>query len=615
MFDDEYRENIVRGKLRFIMSIIIVGFGILLLRLGYLQIVCNSYYIKKATGNRLHPVRLIPPRGVIYDRDAKTPIVDNETAFDIYIAPDNENYVWRIDTCREMILEKLELTPQNISDKLKESRNSNSEPVIIKENVDSYIAAYIGENNSHAPEFIVRAKPIRKYEKTASHIIGYTAPVTEEDVQNGYAMNDVIGRSGLEAEYERFLRGDLGWKMVEVNTFGQVVRELPLPDNTESGQNLYLTLDRNLQKKAEEIMQDKGGVLIALDPRDGGILAMVSKPDFDPDIFINGQSNNEKNEVMKDPSKPMLNRAIMGEYPPGSTFKIISATAALTEGRITENTCFSCAGSVYIGNRSFRCHKSGGHGTLNISGALPKSCNVFFYNTAYRAGLSVSMIHKYAQMFGLGKKTGIDLPGEKKGSVPDKSQYRSDNVNMVIGQGPILVTPLQMACVISTLANRGFAYKPHLIDYSKLPLKSRSQSEFDSEEQSDQLIPSGQTKENKPDILVDLRDKVPMEIIDLIRNSLTNVAKTGLTKDSKELKNVNICGKTGSAQNPHGDTHAWYIGFAPFENPRIVVVALIENAGLGSENAAPVAGQLLSYFLYGDIPTDKISVAVNRKIQ
>ncbi|HGJ64020.1 TPA: penicillin-binding protein 2 [bacterium] len=597
MFDDEYRENLIRSKLRLIMTIIIIGFGILLLRLGHLQIIRNDYYVKKSNGNRLHPIRLIPPRGVIYDRDGKTPIVDNETAFDIYIAPDKKDYVWQTDKRRKMILDKLELTPQDITKKLSAGCNSK-EPVLIKENVDSYIAAYIGENSIHVPEIIVRAKPIRKYAKIASHIIGYTAPVSEEDLSNGYAMNDVIGRSGLEAQYEDFLRGNLGWKMVEVNTFGQVVQELPLPDNIESGQNLYLTLDRKLQNKAEEIMQDKDGVLIALNPKDGGVLALVSKPDFDPHIFIGGRSAEDKIRVMKDPSKPMLNRAIMGEYPPGSTFKIISATAALAEGKITEDTYFTCRGSVYIGNRSFRCHKSGGHGTINIREALPKSCNVFFYNTAYRAGLTVPLIHKYADMYGLGKKTGIDLPGEKKGSVPSKSVYRTDNVNMVIGQGPILVTPIQMACVISAIANRGFAYKPHFIDYSRQPQNANSKEQ--------------NIYNDKPELLIDLRDKISPEVIELIRSSLINVAQHGMTAESKDLRKINTCGKTGTAQNPHGKPHAWYMGFAPYENPSIVVVALVENAGLGSENAAPVAGQLLSYYLFGEKTEDKISVAVNQ---
>jgi penicillin-binding protein 2 len=297
----------------------------------------------------------------------------------------------------------------------------------------------------------------------------------------------------------------------------------------------------------------------------------------------------------------------MGEYPAGSTFKIISATAALAEGKITENTYFTCRGSVYIGNRSFRCHKAGGHGSVNVREALSKSCNVFFYNVAYRAGLSVPLIHKYADMYGLGKKTGVDLPGEKKGNIPSESRYRTDNVNMVIGQGAILVTPLQMANVISVLANRGFSYKPHLVDYSKMPQKPKRRDETEAEAQNSQ-------KDNKPEILADLRDKVPIEIIDLIRDSLVGVAKTGLNKDAK-LKDIQTCGKTGTAQNPHGKPHAWYMGFAPYENPKIVVVALLENVGLGSENAAPVAGQLLSYYFYGDTQTEKQTVAFNRSGQ
>jgi penicillin-binding protein 2 len=614
MFTSEYRETVIRGRLRFIMVIIIACFGILLLRIGYLQIMCNSYYVRKSIGNRLHPVRLIPPRGMIYDRHGKIPIVDNETSFDVCIAPDKEDYVWRIDARRKMILDKLGLTPEYISQKLAESRGRIYEPVVVKENVDTYTAAFIGENNSHVPEFIVRARPSRKYEKIAPHIIGYTGSVNEEDVQNGYAMSDLIGKNGLEAEYEKYLRGGLGWRMVEVNTFGQVVRELPLPTSAEPGGNLYLTLDSNLQKKAEEIMADKTGVLLAIDPRDGGILAMVSKPDFNPDIFLGGGSSEERLRVMKEPDKPMLNRAIMGEYPPGSTFKIISATAALAEGKISENTYFTCRGSVYVGNRSFRCH--GVHGTVNIRAALPKSCNVFFYNTAYRAGLSVPLIHKYADMYGLGKKTGIDLPGERKGNIPSESRYRSDNVNMVIGQGAILATPLQMANVISVLANRGFSYRPHLVDYSKMqPSFHRATEEQNSSINSDKNETAAQNnqKDNKPEIFADLRDKVSAEIIELVRSSLVGVAKSGLNLDA-DLKNVQTCGKTGTAQNPHGKPHAWYMGFAPYENPRIVVVALVENVGFGSEKAAPVAGQLLSYFFYGDKP-EKVSVAYNKRGQ
>jgi penicillin-binding protein 2 len=606
MFTEESREIIVRNRLKIIMLIIIAGFCIVFFRLGYLQIMRKDYYVRRSAGNRLHPVRLTPPRGMIYDRNGNVPIVDNETAFDVCVLPDKEDYIWRSDSRRKLIFEKLGIRPEDISMMLKESSDRIYEPVVIKENVDSYTAAYIGENNAHFPELIIKARPARNYEKIAPHIVGYTAPVSEEDLQNGYAMNDFIGRSGLEGAYEKYLRGDLGWRMVEVNTYGQVVRELPLPTDVKTGNNLYLTLDRNLQVKAEEIMQDKTGVLIAIDPRDGGVLAMVSKPDFDPGIFINADTGKEKSLLMKDENKPLLNRAIMGEYPPGSTFKIISATAALTEGKITEQTYFHCAGGLYVGNRMFRCHKAGGHGSVSIREALPKSCNVFFYNTAYRAGLTVPLIHKYAQMYGLGSKTGIDLPGEKKGNIPDQSKYRSDNVNMVIGQGAIVVTPLQMANVISVLANRGFSYKPHFVDYSKSPQKPIGNNETENT--------YGNSEINKPQILVDLRDKVPMEVIDLIRDSLLDVAKVGLCKDAK-INDIKTCGKTGTAQNPHGEAHAWYIGFAPYDNPRIVVVALVENSGLGSENAAPIAGLMFAHYFKREIKTDKTSVTYNNSNQ
>lgn len=603
MFTEEYRETLIRNRLKVITTIVIIAFSIMLLRIGYLQIMRKNYYIKKATGNRLHPVRLTPPRGMIYDRYGDTPLVDNETAFDVCILPDKEDYIWKMDARRSLIFNKLGIRPEDISKKIKENRGRRYEPIVIKENIDSYLAAFVSENNLHVPELIVRARPARNYEKIAPHIIGYTAPVNEEDLQNGYAMNDMIGRTGLESSYEKYLRGDLGWRMVEVNTFGQVVRELPLPTNVRTGENLYLTLDRYLQRSAEEIMQDKTGVLMALDPRDGGILAMVSKPDFDPSIFTSGNSCEERTIVMNDPNKPLLNRAIMGEYPPGSTFKIISATAALTEGKITEHTYFHCSGGIAIGNRFFRCHSV--HGSVSIREALPKSCNVFFYNVAYRTGLTVELLSKYARMFGLGDKTGIDLPGERKGNIPEKSIYKTDNVNMVIGQGAVLVTPIQMANVISVIANRGFSYKPHFVDYSKSPQKRNLNGENEQEQSSENSVIK------KPEILVDLRDKVPVEVIDLIRDSLLNVAKNGLCKYAK-IRDINICGKTGTAQNPHGKPHAWYIGFAPYENPRIVVVALVENSGLGSENAAPVAGQLFAHYFKREVKSETTTVALKR---
>ncbi len=603
MFTEEYRETLIRNRLKIISIIVIVAFSIMISRIGYLQIMRRNYYVKKATGNRLHPIRLTPPRGMIYDRYGDTPLVDNETAFDVCILPDKENYIWKLDARRSLILDKLSIRPEDISKKIKENKGRNYEPIVIKENIDSSIAAFISENNLHVPELIIRARPARNYEKIAPHIIGYTAPVNEEDLQNGYAMSDMIGRTGLESAYEKYLRGDLGWRMVEVNTFGQIVRELPLPQNIQTGQNLYLTLDRYLQKSAEEIMNDKTGVLIALDPRDGGVLAMVSKPDFDPGIFRAGNSCEERNLVMNDPNNPLLNRAIMGEYPPGSTFKIISATAALTEGKITENTYFHCSGGISIGNRFFRCHSV--HGSVSIREALPKSCNVFFYNVAYRTGLTVQLLNKYAKMFGLGDKTGIDLPGERKGNIPEKSRYKTDNVNMVIGQGAVLVTPIQMANVISVIANRGFSYKPHFVDYSKSPQRRYTNDKNEQNQTNEDNII------NKPEILVDLRDKVPMEVIDLIRDSLLNVAKNGLCKYAK-IRDINICGKTGTAQNPHGKPHAWYIGFAPYEDPRIVVVALIENSGLGSENAAPVAGQMFAYYFKREVKTETTTVALER---
>ncbi|MGQ9609636.1 MAG: penicillin-binding protein 2, partial [bacterium] len=533
----------------------------------------NRYYIKKSTVNRLRPIRLIPPRGMMYDRYGKIPIVDNETAFDVLIMADKKDFLEKTDIRRQKALEMLGLKSEDIIRKINTTKNLSNEPIVVKENIDKDTVAYLAENNEHIPEFIIRVRSARRYESIAPHVIGYIGPVSEEDVKKGYAITDVKGKTGIEAGYEDYLKGNLGWKMVEVNTFGHIVHELPVPDDIEPGKNLYLTLDIELQKRAEQIMEGKTGSIVALDPRDGGILAMVSAPSFNPYVFINGNMIKERNQIMKDPKNPLLNRAIMGKYPPGSTFKIITATAALTEGCIDENTRYFCSGGMLIGNRWFKCNKPGGHGSVSIYEALPKSCNVFFYNTAVRGGLTVPLLHKYARMYGLGEKTGVDLPGEAEGYIPEKSTYPADRVNMSIGQGAILVTPLQMANVMSVIANHGFSYKPHVVNRMKL-------------------------LHEKPEILVDLRDRVSINTIEIIRNSLRNVAKHGLNKEAK-LKGIDTCGKTGTAQNPHGDEHSWFIGFAPFDNPKIVVAVLVENAGRGSEVAAPIAGQIFEQYLFG----------------
>lgn len=590
----EIQDNLIRRKLLFIMTVIIIGFCALVVRLGHLQIVCTRYYTRRSEDNRIRPVRLIPPRGVLYDRygkDGKEPLADNETAFDVCIAPTKAaaGHLQNMDERRHEAFRRLGLVPEDtlkeLEKKLRGGRAATFEPVVIKENVDKDIAAYIAESNAHMPEIIIRARPKRRYRRLAAHSIGYTAPVSREDLKNGYVLNDAIGKSGIEAQYEKYLKGDLGWKMVEVDAFGHIVRDLPSEDghfhvSGQPGRNLNLTLDTALQRKAENLLEDKVGAIIAMDPRNGEILAMASKPDFDPNIFTGSFSEKDWNEIINGHDKPLLNRAIMGEYPPGSIFKIITATAALEEGKINKNTLFYCNGRFRLENwsRPFRCHEPSGHGYVNIHKALVESCNVFFYNVAHKKGVTIPIMHKYALMYGLGKKTRIDLPGERQGSVPETGQNLGDKLNVCIGQGELLVTPLQMASLICVIANRGFSYKPRIVDLSKQPSLQQNY---------------------KPEFLVDLRKQISSETIDIIRHALKGVVKRGSSRQAN-LPDYHTAGKTGSAQNPHGNEHAWFIGFAPFDKPEIAVAVVIENAGRGSEVAAPIAGQIFAQHFYGD---------------
>ena len=584
---DEISDKLIRRKLYLIVTVIIIGFCVLVARLAYLQIVSTGYYTKKSEDNRIRPVRLVPPRGVVYDRDGAAPLADNETAFDVWVAPSNvERLEYMDERAREVVFQRLNFTPEEYENKLKElkklkrSRIAAFDPVVIRENIDKDTAAYLAENNSHIPEMIIRARPKRRYSGLAAHIIGYTTLAGKKDLENGYVMNDVIGKDGIEAVYEKSLCGDLGWKMVEVDAYGRIIRDLPMEVKAEPGHSVNLTLDLALQKKAEALLEGKVGAIVAIDPRNGEVLAMASKPDFDANTLTA-----KWNEIMATPNKPLMNRAIMREYPPGSTFKIITATTALQAGKLSTSERFYCNGRFYLKNwsRPFRCHKRAGHGWMNIHDALVESCNVFFYNMASEKGVTVPLMHKYALLYGLGQKTGIDLPGERSGSVPEIGNRPGDKINMCIGQGDVLVTPLQMANVISIIANRGFSFKPHLVR---------------------------QPKADKPDF--DIRSQVSPRTIEIIRNALMGVVKRGYSRQAN-LPDHQTAGKTGSSQNPHGNDHAWFIGFAPFDKPEIAVAVVVENGGRGSEVAAPLAGQMFAeHFYKGQPVSDKQLAASNQ---
>lgn len=563
---DEISNILMRRKLRLFMIIIIIGFSILLIRLGYLQIICSRYYVKRSKENSIRPIRLIPPRGVLYDRYGKESIVDNETAFDVCIAPSKADFitgdVQYMDSWRREALRRLNLTPGDIKDKLKAVPVDTIEPVVIAEDVDKANLVYLAENRSHIQEIIIRARPKRRYRQIAPHIVGYTACADENDLENGYEMNDVLGKAGIEAKYEESLKGQLGWKMVEVNAFGQVVRDLPLAVYADPGRNLNLSLDAAVQRTAEALLEGRAGAIVAIEPRSGEILAMASKPDFDPNYL-----KRDWDQLRNRPDDPLLNRAITGEYPPGSTFKIVTATTALEEKKIDESVSYYCNGRFQLGRWTFRCHKPSGHGSMRIHEAIVQSCNVFFYNVAYHRGVNVSLMHKYALMYGMGKPTGVDLPGERGGFIPEEGKYAGDSVNMAIGQGRTLVTPMQMANLMCVIANRGFSYRPHIVK-----------------------------RDQEPEIFIDLRGKVSPGTIDIIRNALKEVPERGACRLTS-LPKYHSAGKTGTAQNPHGDEHAWFIGFAPFENPQIAIAVVVENAGRGSLAAAPIAGQVFdAYF-------------------
>jgi penicillin-binding protein 2 len=432
----------------------------------------------------------------------------------------------------------------------------------------------------------------RFYDKKvhASHILGYTKEISESQMKSfdeSYSQGDVVGSTGLEAKYEGILRGQKGAELTKVNVHGQTVGSF---DNGKhdvppvEGNDLMLTIDLDLQALAESLMTDKRGAVVALDPDDGGILAMVSKPDYDLSLFSGVTPPQIWRALSSDESKPLFNRATLTRYPPGSTFKMILAIAALERNVVTPSWRVMCGGSYRYGDKVFKdLHV---HGSMDMISAIQHSCNVYFYQLMLRTGLDAWSY--YGKQFGFGELTGVDIYEENPGLLPTteylNKRYgptgwtRGFLLSFGIGQGDLGVTPLQMACYAMALANKGSYHQPHAVRAVKDKLTGR-----------EEVIPHDvRTIELSPSTW------------DIVREGMRKVVQEpGGTGSLARIKGVEVAGKTGTSQNPHGPDHAWFVGFAPFDHPRIAIAAMVENAGFGGTKAAPIAGMCMEQFLYG----------------
>lgn len=563
--------------------IVVLILIILLIRLWDLQIMRGSEMKRLSEQNRIRINKIVAPRGVIYDRKGRI-IADTRPSFNIYIShEDMKNFDQTIDGLTALI----KISKEEIMEKLETAKGQPASfPVKIKSDVSLDDVAKIEANRVYLPGVNIQVEPKRFYHygKMFAHLVGYVSEISDEELKKkeyqNYSPGDFIGRYGLERSYETYLRGVDGEKRVEVDSRGREMRILE-QKNPIPGNSIYLNVDLDIQGAVDKAFENKRGGCIAVDPKTGGVIALVSSPTFDPNKFVSGITKEEWQIIALDKKHPLQNRVIQGRYPPGSTFKIVPAIKGLELGIIDERTSFSCRGGFSYGGRVFRCWKKGGHGNINVHRAIVESCDVFFYNLGLRLG--VDRIHEISDLIGLGRVTGIDLPGEKDGLIPStqwkkkvygKPWFEGETVSVSIGQGAVWLTPIQLVQLASFVANEGINYKPMIVN--------RIVS------QEGKVI-----KTFEPVMNTDARLK--KETIRIVKDGMKGVVNEGGgTAYGSRLEHISMSGKTGTAQSVGekgknlGD-HAWFIAYAPSDNPAIAISVLVEHGGHGSSVAAPVA--------------------------
>jgi penicillin-binding protein 2 len=601
-----------RQRLTVVMLCVSMAALVLVVRLIFLQIVKGQEYRRLSLNNSIRLQSIDAPRGLIYDRHGNL-LVDNRPSFDLYISLKDARPV-------EETLGRLAMHASLPQDELVERvagvrGAAYYRPQLLKRDIGRDALAVVASRRYDMPGIDFQIQQLRNYINSglAAHLLGYIGEInTKELQQDVYADSrpgDLVGKFGIEKSLESYLRGERGGRQVEVNANGQVVRVLQTVP-ARSGHNVYLTIDRRLQQRAEALLQGQAGAVVALDPNSGEVLALASTPAFDQNDFITGLSRDKWNALINNPLRPLNNKAIQGEYPPASTYKIINAMAGLQEGVITENDIIFCPGHYRFGNRSYRCWRRGGHGSVDLNKALAESCDVYFYQVGQRLG--IDRLAWYAKAAGLGAKTGIELDHEGRGLVPtaDWKQKRfgiawqpGETLSVAIGQGFNLATPLQMAVFTAAVANGGVRYRPTLV------------KRVVSGEGDDIL-------DNTPRVVGRL--PVSEANLALVKKGLWEVVQgeRGTARIAR-LKGTDISGKTGTAQvvgrekleeSEEGATvrkymdHAWFVAYAPSEAPRIAIAVIVEHGEHGSSAAAPVARELVKTYLES-APSDPVVAA------
>ena len=588
----EDRNRITR--LHTLLVVCLVLFAVLLGRMVYLQLWRGDYYAKQSDGNRLRQSRILAPRGIIYDSEGKE-LVNNLPGYAVVLQKQSS---YKPETLQRLS-NLLQMPVAEINAKIKASENFY-EPIMLKNNLDQQMVTKIEEQRRYMPEVMLSVQPIRNYpyHELGVHALGYVGEVSSYEIEQGLFKNitqgSLVGKAGLEKTYDKYLRGEDGAFMEEVDVAGNVVKHYdsvqPVP-----GKNLKLTLDYQLQKELEEFTDKhlaylrnsgiapgaRAAAVIAIDPRNGAVRAMVSRPGYDPNWFVHGISSKNWNSINNDPNYPMSNKVITGEYPPGSTFKIVTGSAAFELKKVGLNEPIFDGGFhpmvPTMGN-------AGGEvlGWLTFIKALAMSDNVYFYELGYRVG--IDNIEKYAHIFGFGERTGIDLEGESKGLVASKKVKREiwnedwrlgDTFNAAIGQGFNLTTPIQLSVMLSIVANGGTKYQPYLVD----SITNSDGSLFE-----------------KPKRAEGKHIDVSQQTIDYIRMGMSATTQEGGTASYFAGLPKPIAGKTGTAENSHGRDHGLFVAYGPVDDPELVVVCIVEQGGFGSIAAGPIVYKAFEEF-------------------
>lgn len=571
---------------------VIYGFSLVIfftfvVRLGYLQLFSIEELSKESDKNSIKTITITPPRGLMYDRNGKV-LVDNKPSYTVTITPSQFDYA-NLNEVSAL----LEIPPDKLEENLKNFKGTNRfNPAKIKRDVEFKVISHIAENRDRLNGVDYQIEAIRYYpnEFYGSHTFGYASEISEKalDKQIGdyYKQGDVVGSSGIEANYENYLRGVKGYKFITVDVKGREIGDLNEGKNDIppiNGSDLILGMDRDLQAYAEKLISGKRGAIVAIDPRNGEILCFVSKPDFDLSLFAGKTDPKVFSTLLNDPDKPLFNRVIQTKYPPGSTWKMLMSLAALDAGIITTTSTVSCPGSFTYGNRSFQDH--GAYGSINVTRALEVSANVFYYKMGLQVG--IDNYNKYGKMFGFGNKTGIDIPNETSGLLPSQEyldkRYGVNKwtqgflVSLGIGQGELGVSPIQMVAYTAAIAMNGLYCQPHFV--SKIINTNTNTEEEVKFEQR--------------------RIDMPQKYYDAVKKGMYLVVNGTGTASGIKNEVFTLCGKTGTAQNSSGKNHSWFVGYAPYDDPKIAICVLGENEGWGASFGAPVAGALMVRYLGG----------------